>query len=83
MITMQLKDKTAIITGGGRGIGRGIARRFAQEGARVVLAQRDPDSGERTCGEIEAAGGTALFVQTDVAQREAVERMVTTRYPDQ
>lgn len=78
MITMQLKEKTAIITGGGRGIGRGIARRFAQEGGRVVLAQRDPDSGESTCREIESAGGTALFVQTDVSQREAVERLVTT-----
>ena len=73
---MLLKDKTAIITGGGRGIGRGIAHRFAVEGARVVLAQRDPESGNRTQEEIETAGGTALFVQTDVAQRDAVEHLV-------
>ena len=73
---MLLKDKTAIVTGGGRGIGRGIARRFAREGARVVLGQRDPESGQRTQGEIEAAGGTALFVPTDVAQRSAADRLV-------
>ena len=73
---MVLKDKTAIITGGGRGIGRGIARRFADEGAQVVLAERDRASGERTQEEIVKAGGTALFVQTDVAQRDAVERLV-------
>ncbi len=73
---MLLKDKIAIVTGGGRGIGRGIVKRFAREGAKVVLAQRDPDSGERTRREVEEAGGTALFVQTDVADREQVERLI-------
>ena len=73
---MLLKDKTAIITGAGRGIGQGIARRFADEGAQVVLAERDRASGERTQEEIEKAGGAALFVQTDVAQRDAVEHLV-------
>jgi NAD(P)-dependent dehydrogenase (short-subunit alcohol dehydrogenase family) len=75
---MLLKDKTAIITGGGRGIGRGIVRRFADEGAQVVLAECDRASGERTQEEIEKSGGAALFVQTDVAQRDAVERLVAT-----
>lgn len=73
---MLLDEKVAIITGGGRGIGRGIARRFAQEGASLVLAQRDPESGERTCHEIQAAGGRVIFVQTDVSGREAVEQLV-------
>ena len=75
---MLLQDKIAIVTGGGRGIGRGIARRFAHEGARVVLAQRDKDSAMRTQEEIAAQGGSALVVPTDVAQRDAVERLVHT-----
>ena len=73
---MLLQDKVAVVTGGGRGIGRGIVKRFAREGARVVLAQRDPESGERTRSEVEAEGGTALFVQTDVAQRDQVHNLV-------
>jgi len=73
---MQLENKVAIVTGGGRGIGRAISKRFAAEGARVVIAQRDPEGGEATCQEIREAGGEALFVRTDVGQREAVEQMV-------
>ena len=73
---MLLQDKIAVVTGGGRGIGRGISKRFAHEGACVVLAQLDPESGEHTRREIEEAGGRALFVQTDVAQREQVDRLI-------
>ena len=73
---MYLEGKAAIITGGGRGIGRGIARRFAQEGAQVVLAQRDRESGERTCSEIAQMGGAATYIETDVSQRRSVGRLV-------
>ena len=73
---MLLHDKVAIVTGGGRGIGRAVSKRFATEGARVAIAQRDPASGERTCQEIRDAGGTALFVPTDMGDREAVLHLV-------
>ena len=73
---MQLKDKVAIITGGGLGIGRAIVKRFAREGAKVVIAEINPESGERTCEEVKAAGGTALLIPTDVSHRQAVEKLI-------
>jgi 3-oxoacyl-[acyl-carrier protein] reductase len=62
---MRLKDKTAIVTGAGSGFGAGIARRFAEEGARVVVNDIDATGGERVAKEI---GG--LFVQADVTRGE-------------
>jgi NAD(P)-dependent dehydrogenase (short-subunit alcohol dehydrogenase family) len=73
---VRLDGKVAIVTGGGRGIGRATSKLFASDGCRVVIAQRDPESGERTRQEIEAAGGAAIFVQTDVSHRESIEHMV-------
>src|SRR5690242_10050735 len=73
---MKLEGKVALVTGGGRGIGRGIARRFAAEGASVVIAQRDPESAARTVAEIEQDGGRAMYVQTDVSVPEQAARMV-------
>jgi 3-oxoacyl-[acyl-carrier protein] reductase len=75
---MRLEGKVSIVTGGGRGIGRAIAKRFAQEGSAVVIADWDSQSGEATCREIEAAGGVACFIQTDVGDRPAVEAMAET-----
>ena len=57
---MRLKDKVAIITGGGQGIGKAIAVRFAQEGAAVMLAQRTLAKVEETAKEIRDAGGKPL-----------------------
>jgi NAD(P)-dependent dehydrogenase (short-subunit alcohol dehydrogenase family) len=63
----RLADRVAVITGAGQGIGRGIARRFAREGCRIVVAERDAETGGRTVDEVVALGSDAVFVPTDVA----------------
>lgn len=72
----RLEGKVAIVTGGGRGIGRGITERFVGEGAAVTIAQRDMESARRTVTEVEEQGGRALYVQTDVSDYDQVQRMV-------
>ena len=72
----SLRGKTAIVTGASRGIGRGIATVFGQAGAQVVLAARGVENLESLRAEIEAAGGEALVVPTDVSERDAQERLV-------
>ena len=64
---MRLENKVAIITGGGRGIGRGIARLFAKEGAKVVVAARTEEQLNRVVREIETDGGIAAAIVTDVS----------------
>src|SRR5579872_5809175 len=73
---MTLANKTAIVTGAGSGIGKAIARLFAQEGAEVTAVDWNRDSGERTVSDISAAGGTARFCHADVSKAADVQRMV-------
>ncbi len=80
---MRLQDKVAIVTGGGRGIGRGIAKVFAREGAKVLLAARTRAELERVVEEISGQGGEAHSVVADMGRTEDVGRMVEaciTRY---
>jgi NAD(P)-dependent dehydrogenase (short-subunit alcohol dehydrogenase family) len=72
----RLAGRVAIVTGGAAGIGRGIARRFAIEGAAVVIADHDAAGAVRACGEITAAGGVAWPYTVDIADRAQVERLV-------
>jgi NAD(P)-dependent dehydrogenase (short-subunit alcohol dehydrogenase family) len=73
---VRLKDKKAIVTGAGQGIGRSIALKLAQEGADVVIAESNPDTGTRTVKEVEAQGRKALFIFVDVANQKQVQAMV-------
>lgn len=72
MTRFDLSGKVAVVTGGGQGIGEGIAKAYASSGAAVVVAARHADRIERVAGEIRAAGGQALAVATDVTDRAAV-----------
>src|SRR6266566_6753454 len=69
---MELHDKIAVVTGGGRGIGRAIALAYAREGAELVLAARSKEALEETKAMVEALGRRALVVPTDIRQEESV-----------
>src|SRR4051794_12853425 len=72
-----LEERVAIVTGGGEGIGLGIARRFAREGAIVVLAEVNESTGAASAKAISHEfAGTGRFVHTDVTDRDSVEAMV-------
>lgn len=72
----RLEGKVALVTGGASGIGRATALTFAREGARLVIADMDVSGGEETARIIKENSGEALFVRTDVSQREEVEALI-------
>ena len=71
-----IEGKTALVTGGGSGIGRSTAIAFGAAGAKVVVADVDEAGGKETVAQIEAAQGTAMFVTADVSKASDVENMV-------
>lgn len=73
---MRLKDKKSIVTGAGQGIGRSIALKMAQEGADVVIAEWNPETGNQTKQKVEGLGRKALFFPVDVADQRQVKDMV-------
>jgi dihydroanticapsin dehydrogenase len=72
----RLSGKVAIVTGGGQGIGRATCELFAEEGASLVVAERNPDTGRATAAAIGNNGAKAVFVQTEVADEDSVRNMV-------
>jgi len=73
---MRLKDKKAIVTGAGQGIGRSIALKMAQEGADVVVAEWNPETGSQTKKDVQALGREVLLMNVDVVDQKQVQQMV-------
>ncbi len=71
-----LQDKVAIITGSGRGIGAAAAKLYAQQGAKVVVSDIDPQPANETAAAIKAAGGRAIAVPADVTDAAAIQRLI-------
>jgi NAD(P)-dependent dehydrogenase (short-subunit alcohol dehydrogenase family) len=72
----KLDGKVAIITGSASGIGRATAKLFAQEGAKVVVADYNEENGLQVQADIRQAGGEAIFLHTDVRVPEQVQAMI-------
>ena len=70
----RLSGKTAIVTGGGKGIGQAIALRFAKEGARVAIWEQDEEAGKATADEIAQDGGSAIQVACDVTSSDSIAK---------
>lgn len=74
---MRLEGKISIITGGGRGIGKAIAKRFAEEGSVVVIVARSNEELETTLKEIENIGGEGFSIQADISRISDVQKLVS------
>jgi NAD(P)-dependent dehydrogenase (short-subunit alcohol dehydrogenase family) len=75
---MKLTGKIAIVTGGGSGIGRSTAIRFAKEGAKVTVADVDSIGGEETVNLIRESGADAIFVKTNVKDSNQIRNLINT-----
>ncbi len=73
---MRLKEKGVLITGAGTGIGYGCAKLFSKEGAKVVINDLNPETGQAAADEINKAGGTATFLQGDMSKQEDQEKLI-------
>ncbi|BCG59419.1 SDR family NAD(P)-dependent oxidoreductase [Paenibacillus sp. URB8-2] len=73
---MNYKNKTVIVTGAGRGIGRAVAMAYAAEGAQVVIAELKKEIGEKTAEDIRRKGGKALFISCDVSREAYIAAVV-------
>jgi 3-oxoacyl-[acyl-carrier protein] reductase len=73
---MKLENKTIIVTGSGRGIGKYIAKRLGREGANTVVTARTEEDIEKTCNEINDEGGNAIFITGDVTREDDVRKVV-------
>ncbi|WP_298396460.1 SDR family NAD(P)-dependent oxidoreductase [Sphingobium sp.] len=73
---MRLKDKVAIVTGGGGGIGRASVERLAREGAKVVIAEYDAETGAAALEAVRQSGGEAIFVPTDVSNETQMQALI-------
>ena len=71
----SIKGKSVVVTGGSKGIGKGLARVFAAKGARVLLTGRDAATGSAAAAEIAGAGGTAVFLAGDVSSWDDMRAM--------
>ena len=72
----RLDGKSVLITGAGQGIGKGLARRFAREGARLCVAEWNDETGPGAVQEVESLGAEAFFVKTDVGDKDQVDAAV-------
>ena len=73
---MLLENKVAIVTGGAKGMGRGICLKFAQEGAKIVACDLDYEGCQSVAAEVKAAGGEALAFKTDITKSAEIKQMV-------
>ncbi len=76
MTKFSLEGQVGIVTGGGQGLGQAFCRAYAEAGADIVVAERNPTTGPVTVEQIEAVGRRGLFVETDVTEKSSVAAMV-------